>query len=102
LDSVLPLHTRTLWKLAHQLPLDELLGLISPVISHNLARDELRQTVLDEARAVLEVEGPHPLSQLLDPDAVKTWRATITELGGPLLIELVASGPVQQWLVQRG
>lgn len=101
-DSVLPLHTRTLWKLAHQLPLDELLGLVSPLISHNLARDELRQTVLAEARAVLEVEGPHPLSELLDPDAVKTWRAMITELGGPLLTELLATEQVRKWLAHRG
>lgn len=97
-DQLMPLTTHTLWRLSRRLPLDELIGLVPPLVRHNLARPELRETLRAEIEAILESEAAVPLEELMDPAAVASYRAQAVSLGGPLLVELRASEALGSWL----
>lgn len=97
-DAVLPLHTRTLWKLTHQLPLDQLLALVPAQLAHNLSRAQVRETILAEAEAVLAVEGERPVSELVDEAALASARDQARELGPALLREFLESEAFRAWL----
>ncbi|MFH2005287.1 MAG: hypothetical protein ABI333_01745 [bacterium] len=94
----LRLRTRTLWRLAHQLPLDELLAAVPGILRHNLAREEIQGAILAEAEAALQTEGERLVGALVEPGSVAQWRDLSVELGGPLLAEFAATEEVLDWL----
>jgi hypothetical protein len=101
IEAALQLRTSTLWDLSEDLDLEEILEVVPGLVEHNLGRPEVREAILAEAAAALEVEGERTLAELLEPEAVATWRADFVELAGPLLSELVGTGPFEQWLIRR-
>lgn len=98
LDEALKLRTSTLWDLTQGLDPEEVLAVVPCLVEHNLARPEIRELILAEAAAALEVEGGRTLADLLEPDAVAAWRARCMEVAGALLTELVHTAPFEQWL----
>lgn len=98
LDVALGLSTGDLWSLAEGLDLSEVLGLLPGLWAHNLARPEIREMILAEARAALEREGQRSLAEVLEPRAVAYWRQRCIEVGAPLLGELASAAAFEQWL----
>ena len=98
LEASLTLKTHTLWRLAEPLPMDEIRGIIPGLIGHNLARPEIREAILEEVSAALELEGKQPLGALFEPVTVAQWRETCVAIGGPILSEFAATPEFSGWL----
>jgi hypothetical protein len=98
LEHILGLRTRTLWRLAHQLPLDELLATVPGILGHNLARDEILGAIWADGVAALAKEGERLIGELVEPEVVARWRDLSLELGGPLLMEFASTQEFDAWL----
>jgi hypothetical protein len=98
-EALLKVESVDLLRAVHRLPLDDLLSLIPHVLLHNVQRAEIRRAILEEAAAVLAVEGTRTLAELLDEESGKAWRQTFVETGAPLLKEFMRSDQVTEWLV---
>jgi hypothetical protein len=101
LEAGLKLRTSALWDLAQEVDLEEVLAVVPGLVEHNLGRPEIRELILAEAAAALDIEGARTLGELLEPDAVAAWRARCVEVAGPLLAELVQTAPFERWLAGR-
>ncbi len=93
--------TAKVTKYQTKVPMDDLLEVIPGVISYNLERPEIRDGILAEVRAALEVEGARSLREILGDDDIAALRAEVIELGGPLLADLAGSAPFLDWLHPR-
>jgi hypothetical protein len=97
-DEALKVKTGRVADGVHQAPLDDLLGTLPELLAHNIARPELRDGLLDEVRAWLEVEGARTVRQILDEaGATQHWRDEIVAVGGPLLGDASATEAFRAW-----
>jgi hypothetical protein len=94
----LRLRTADLWLLLDGVDVDEVLAVIPGLVAHNLARPEIREILLAEARAALDVEGERTLAEVLEPAAVAVWRDRCVEVAGPLLAELARTEAFARWV----
>ncbi len=98
LEEALKMKTGKVADAVHQAPLDDLLGTLPEVLAHNIARPEIRDGLVDEVRAWLDVEGARTVRQLLDEaGATQAWRARIVAVGAPLLGEASATDAFREW-----
>ncbi len=101
-DEVLKQKTHKLIASGLQLPVDDLLDTVPGLIAHNLARPEIREGILEELRALLEIEGRRTLREVLgDAEAVEAWRAEVRSTGAPLLREFVATPGFKAFIAAR-
>ncbi len=80
-------------------PVEELAEIIPGVIVHNLQRPEIRQGILDEVVAWLEIEGEKSVREALGPEEnVAALRAELVGLLTPMFGELMDYEPYLEWL----
>lgn len=99
-DEAMKTPTAKLTKQHEKLPLDDLLEVIPGIIALNLGRPEVREGILSEIRAALEVDGAETVRSLLGEDAAPL-RAEVVAVGGPLLADLAGAEPFLAWLAPR-
>jgi len=99
LEQALRLKTSTLLDRADYLPQDALWAAASEVLAHNLARDDVRASVLDEVAAALRVEGARPVSALLaDAGALEAAREDFVRVATPLVSALSREPAFAAWV----
>ena len=89
--AALGLETAEVISFLETLPLHDLIDLVPEVIAHNLARPEVRQTILDEVEAALDLEADHPIRDLIGQEAAEVFREEASRLGASLLVDLARS-----------
>jgi hypothetical protein len=98
-DELVGTKTVDLWDfMLARVDLDDLLEVIPGQLAHNLARPEIREGIVAEVAALLDLEGAHPLSALVEPQVLIELRADVIRVGTPLLSELARSPAFDAWL----
>jgi len=98
-DELVGTKTVDLWDfILARVDLDDLLEVIPGQLAHNLARPEIREGIVAEVAALLDLEGAHPLSALVEPQVLIELRADVIRVGTPLLSELARSPAFDAWL----
>lgn len=101
-DRALKQTTASVMDALHRQPLDDLLEPLPELLAHNLAREEVRAGVLEEVRAILEIEGARTVRELLDEaGAVEAWRSEVLDVATPLVQELSRTPAFRAWLAAR-
>jgi len=99
-DEAMKTPTAKVTKAQLKLSIDDLVEVLPGLLAHNLERPEIRDGILAEVRAALEVEGARTVRELLGSDAAPL-RAEVVEVGGPLIADLASAEPFLDWLLPR-
>jgi len=97
-DEVVKSKTTDIWEFVMaRVDLDDLLEAIPGQLAHNLERPAIRDGLLAEVAAFLDVEGERPVSTLLAPESVASLRADVIDIGTPLLGALAQTPAFAAW-----
>ncbi len=98
-DGALALPVKSVAKAADTVDLDDILDTLPGQVAHLLARDDLRQVVLDEVEAFLAVEGDQPLRALfVDEAALAGMIENVTAVAVPWVQRFAGTDEFKAWL----
>jgi len=97
-DEVMKSKTTDIWEFTMaRVDLNDLLEAIPGQLAHNLSRPAIRDALLAEVSAYLEIEGDRPVSDLLAPESIALLRADVIRMGAPLLGALAQTPGFAAW-----
>jgi len=97
-DEVVKSKTTDIWEFViARVDLDDLLEAIPGQLAHNLERPAIRDGLLAEVAAFLDIEGARPVSALLAPASMASLRADVIAIGAPLLGTLAQTPAFAAW-----
>ena len=90
--------TKRFWGIAKGLPVDEVLDLVPGIVMHNIDREALKEIISEEVGLALDAVGTQSVRELLaDDEQLSAWRADVSELLVPFVVEVAASGKLEGW-----
>ncbi|MBN1945660.1 MAG: hypothetical protein JW797_08275 [Bradymonadales bacterium] len=98
-DGAMELKVEQIFVALHRMPTEKILALVPELVTHNLDRQEVRQAILEELAAMLEVEGHRSVRELLvESKSVDYWRGEAIRLVTPLVVQFTGEEPLARWL----